>query len=120
MKARDISNPEPGLFRIRLVKGGPWVAARITHGPARDPVTGESLDRSPMWVGEIAGKPTGPAAPCPHAAGIFQIWERGEPITIAEYRHLCAVKDHADRYAPDMPEANPRRPIDLNLVRPVF
>lgn len=45
---REIGTPTPGLYRTRLVKGGPWVAARIWSEPPTDPVTGETLDRS--WV----------------------------------------------------------------------
>lgn len=26
---RRIDQPQPGLYRARLVKGGPWVAARM-------------------------------------------------------------------------------------------
>lgn len=109
---RAVDEPRPGFFRIRLVKGGPWVAARIEHRPSRDPLTGELLDRSPLWRVTIAGEEL-PASPDPLRAGVFRVWHSGQPISESEYRYLTARREHAIRYEPDLPEAAPRERIDL-------
>ena len=65
--ARDITTPEPGLFSLRLVKGGPPVAARIVR----------SLG---MLTAEINGAP----------ASVEEVWEAGSFVTEAEWRRLDA------------------------------
>jgi len=118
---RQVDQPEPGFFKIREVRGGPYVAARIYHEPARDPQTGEWLDRSPWWRAEINGRPCGNASPDPiKADGVMRIWTFGVRINKREYEHLLNVKNWAKRHRPDLPEANPRAQIDLNKMKPIF
>ena len=45
----------PGWYATRLGKGELEVGCLVTYGPAEDPVTGETLDRSPQLVVWIDG-----------------------------------------------------------------
>lgn len=109
-----------GYFVVRLVKGGPLVPARIVRLCHCTPVGGdeqrphdwtEDCDRFPGCVGEVAGEP----------ADASLIWEtRKAEIPAERYAHLMRVREWAIRHAPDLPEANPRQPIDLNKLRALF
>lgn len=103
---REIGTPTPGLYRTRLVKGGPWVAARIWHGPPLDPVTGEPLDRAPRLQCEIAGAEADPIEAWPRLHG---------PITATEWRDL-----RARARIEGTPESQPKRAVDLNVIAPLF
>jgi hypothetical protein len=114
---RQVGKPEPGFFKLRLVKGGPLVGARITHGPTIDPDTGETLDRSPFYAGEINGKPDPDPRPEPSDA-VWKIWEHGERIGEDEYRFLIADRAWVAQHEPHRPEANPTKPVDLATLNP--
>jgi hypothetical protein len=118
MTPRDISRPRPGLYKMRLVKGGPWCPARIQFAPSRDPLTNEPMDRSPLWSAEIAGALIADPAPCPVAAGVMRIWESGRHIDLAEYRYLQAQAEYDRQFAPAA--ADPRRPVDVRAIPPIF
>ena len=105
--------PEPGLYRLKLVRGGPWCGVRIWYGAPPDPdQPGALLDRSHRWQASINGNP------CP----IDQVWPwaAGRRIDQAEYRYLIALSQHAKAHAPELPEADPTKPIDHLRVRPPF
>ena len=104
----EIGTPQPGLFRIRLVRNGPWVAARILHEPDSDPVTGEEMDRSWLWSAEINGSLIAPPSPSPLHAGVFRIWGFGRSIENTEYLRLLGNQD------------TPDRPLDLHAKAPLF
>lgn len=105
---RVLSDPQPGFFAVRMVKGGPRVAARIVRSVATDPMTGETLDRSPVTWAEIAGKPV----------EVDRVWMFGEVIDEAEYRRLTAVAEWARYFSPDDPAAAPDQRID-HLSTPI-
>jgi hypothetical protein len=111
---RMIDNPEPGFFKVRLLKDGPWVAARIEYGPTKDPETGEPLDRSPMWTATIDGKPLADSpSPDPLKAGVFRIWHSGRRIEEEDYLLLLRHAEWAKQHSPNDPAANPTQRIDL-------
>lgn len=114
---RQVGRPEPGFFKLRLVKGGPLVGARITLGPTIDPETGEPLDRSPFFAGEINGKPDPDPRPEPSDA-VWRIWERGERIGEAEYRFLIEDRAWVAQHEPYRPEATPEKRVDLATLNP--
>lgn len=102
---RQVDRPEPGLWALRLAKGGVEVAARIfiAH-TTRDPISGDFIDRSPHLAAEINGKPADP----------YEVWtRRGRPIDDAEFRYLIDDREHARNHRPNDPEANPRKPVSL-------
>lgn len=96
--------PEAGHYRMRMRSGGVWVGVRIWHGQPNDPVTGEPMDRALRFQAEINGA----------YAEIDRVWPRcaGDPITEAEYRHLCATQQWAQQNAPESALADPRRKLD--------
>lgn len=101
----SVTQPTEGWYQMRLVAGGVKVGIRIFHGPPKDPVTGEELDRSWRWQAECNGEPI----------DIDRVWPSAgrEPITAAEYQYLTEMARWAARHAPESPAANPCRPIDL-------
>jgi hypothetical protein len=93
-----VDRPQAGFYKTKLVKGGPWVGVRIWWDYPIDPVTGETMDRSPVLKAETAGKPSDP----------YEIWTwcAGRPITETEYR--------------DMRPVEPEQAVDFNSSNPVF
>lgn len=104
--------PVAGFYRMRLIRNGPFVPVRIWYGPSFDPATGDWCDRSPMWRCCIGGK----------QESIWRAWPQcaGRPISEVEYRYMRASEDHASKFEPDMPQARPWEPINLQTMRPVF
>lgn len=96
--------PQPGFYRRRLVRGGPWVGVAIWLAQEIDPETGE-LVADERLVATVDGAPADPIAVWTYCAK--------NPIPEAEYRFLIAAARHAQAYEPEAPRANPRRPIDL-------
>lgn len=93
---------------MRLVKKGPLVAARIECNDGK-------------WVATINGEVQFPAHEDPVlAGGVLDIWHHAATITEAEYNYLITRKEWAEKHDPDSPAANPRRPIDLSILRPVY
>ena len=105
---RVMNKPEPGLWAIRLRKGGVEVAARIflcDHEPGHP---GNKLDQ-PFMDAEINGERVHPD----------RIWHtRGRPIDEAEYQYLLKVYEWARQHAPNDPAANPHQPVDW-LTAPI-
>lgn len=110
------SSPVAGFYRTKLVKGGPWVPVRIWYGPPLDPETGEELDRSPRWQALVNGE----EVDGPNEVEWVWVWCSNKGITEAEYRYMLAKKEHAEKFAPELPEASPREKIDLNKLPPLF
>ena len=109
---REIARPRPGFFRVRLIKGGPWVAARIFQPcPIEmEPEYWNVLDRSPSLEAEINGLP----------GRVMRIWLSGEEISAAEFHYLLDDAGWCERYAPAEPRANPERAVDVRETQPVF
>lgn len=108
----QIDQPEAGYYRTRQVRGGPWCAVRIWHGPPVDPHTGEELDRAPRWQATIDGR----------EADAMYLWPYcgGNRIDEAEYNYLMATSAYAKQHAPDHPAADPMKPIDHMHIKPPF
>jgi hypothetical protein len=74
--SRVLDQPQPGCFRLRLVRGGPFVGACIKHALG-------------FWSAEIDGQPCGAAHADPvQAAGVCRIWNNADSITAGEYALL--------------------------------
>lgn len=104
----------PGLYAVRMRKGAVEVACKVAYGPARDPLTGEVLDRSFMWSIWINKPSTAEPDYCSPAVRPYMLI--GRPINEGDYRHMLAVSDWARDYAPASPEANPRRPVEIAAI----
>lgn len=106
--SRRVDLPEQGFFRIRLVRGGPWVGAEIRC-------------ESGIWTGLIDGQPGETSDADPAAAQhVFRIWHSGEIIPEHEHAFLLSRAAWARLHAPDDPAANPNQPIRLDSLPPAF
>lgn len=81
---RRIDQPEPGTYRIRQVKGGPWLGAIIwrpclctINGPAQHHWT-STCDRYPPLQADIDG----------FEAEVERVWTYGRSIGRHEYDFL--------------------------------
>jgi hypothetical protein len=94
---RRIDQPEPGMFKLRLIRRGPWVAGRISHAMG-------------FWSASIGGEPCGARHPDPYQAdGVSRIWESATRISQAEYDALLRH-----------PSATPDLPINLGAEPPIL
>lgn len=110
---RHASQPEPGYWLVRLVKGGPRVPAaiRIVHTTREPGEESNRMDRSPFIAAFIAGDPV----------SIDDVWHRrGEPITEADYNFRVADVRWAQQHASDEPQTQPRKKIDLMQAKLPF
>jgi len=107
---RQMDVPQPGFFRLRLVRGGPWIPALI-YAPCPFDEDGWPVDpyRAPVGAQRwslralIGGRDDDP----------LRVWQYGQRCTAREYHKMVAAKTRAETYAPHEPEANPWHPIDL-------
>lgn len=74
-----------------------------------------------LWQAEINGAMVGPAVQNPlKSDALYRIWEHGRKITQAEYEHALTLKVWAEKNDPTHPAANPRKPIDLTEMNPLW
>lgn len=115
--------PQPGFYRTRLVRGGPWLPALIwapcpfnweDHHPPED--AGVATERRShglqVWTlyAHLNGRPVDPV----------EVWPRLDRITAREYHRMILAKARAQEYAPWEPEANPRHAVDLRRQPSLF
>jgi hypothetical protein len=100
--------PIVGCYLMRLVRHGVMVPVRIWFGPSFDPASGEWCDRSHRWRACIDGE----------QIDIWQAWPAcsGCPISAAEYAFRRCRSAHMRAHEPHMPEANPRRAVDHDML----
>lgn len=103
--------PQCGWFARRLVKGGILVPARIWIEGAIFDDAGDLVDQPELRC-EVNGR----------AADPFEQWHwlAGSPISEAEFNFMTKRAQWAAWYAPDLPEANPKRPVDWLRARPTI
>lgn len=101
--AADPIDSCPGFFKLRLVKGGAEIAARLFKIEERDEETGDLLS-DVRYFAEIDGESVDPLNP--------PRWP-WTPISEADYRYLIDDAAHCRKYKPDAPRANPYIPMNL-------
>lgn len=103
--------PHCGWFKRRLVKGGPFVPARIwTYQPTDD--EGDLVGDEVMQC-EVNGAYADPVE--------AWSWICGNPITEADFNYLTAALKWSAEHAPDEPMANVKQKIDwLKVPTPTF
>ena len=108
-----VDRPEPGFYKMRLVKKGPFVPIMIHWSIAKDPLTGEKLDRSAVLVAWIPGGRTRAA---------IEVWNSfaGRPIDRATFDAMISARKAALNGDTWRPEAEPGRAINLNELPPVL
>ena len=124
--------PEPGFYRMRLVKDGPWVPVKIwledgeretCHGcggsGAEPEQTVEGYTGRELVCSLCDGAGTILVSDQVFRAKVgdqerdpFKIWTFLWDITEEEYRYLLDRAHWAVAHAPSAPEANPTRPIN--------
>jgi hypothetical protein len=112
----QIDKPEPGTYRIKRVKGGVWTPVLIwrpclcTIGQDEHEWT-PACDRYPPLRALIDGW---------EDADPLKVWNYCRPIDRAEYEFLCADHSWARSNDPDSPQANPKQPVNLGKLPPIF
>ena len=111
-KPIDIDDPQEGLYRRRLVRGGPWVPACIwwEYGEV-DQESGHKMEDDVLHC-LVNGRRRDPYSEW--------LWLAKEPITEAEYDFLIDDAAHARAHRPDDPKAKPDAPIDLHKMDPIL
>lgn len=101
-------DPQPGYYRRKLAKGGPWVPVRIW------------IEQDIDDAGDLVVPPRVRCLLNGHEADAGEQWTWccAEPITRAEYAYLLDTGRWAAAHAPDEPLANPGARIDLLTVPP--
>lgn len=97
------ADPMPGFYKRRLVRGGPWVPARIWCVQDICPDTGELLSDEFLQA-ECNGEWADPDD--------VWTWLCANPISEQEFKYLTALAEHCARHEPGHPAANPRKAID--------
>jgi hypothetical protein len=93
-----IDRPEPGFYKTRLCKGGPFVGAKIALGRRL-----ASHNDVPVFDCVVAGEVCDPYETWP--------WLAGNPITREQYVFLEHKRLWAERSAPWEALAHPRKAI---------
>lgn len=101
------AEPQCGFYKRRLVKGGPWVPARIWREAETDYFTKEPTGKDILRC--TVGTKSCDAA---------QEWPRLAPYPVkqSDYEYMTATAEWAKVHAPNEPEANPAKPIDWNGI----
>ncbi len=109
--ARQLGRPEVGFWRLRLVKGGPLVAACIrwvktTYEPD-EPSNQMAGTRSPFLAAFVNDQPV----------DIERVWHsKGEVIDEQTYHFMCADAAWAVTYAPNEPAARPAERVNIRQL----
>lgn len=115
---RATAAPVPGLYAWRFKKDAVEVAAEIRHEPTADPdFPDNAMDRTALWSARISGQDDANASPEPSDT-VWSVYEHGRRIERAEFDWLVADRRWAAAHAPALPEANPKRPVDLRTLDP--
>lgn len=103
--ALDVTTPKAAFYKIKLSRDAVLRAVRIYHGPPRDPVTGEELDRSWRWQAELDDGAL---------IEFDRVWPQcgRDPIPEAEWRRCRARVEWARMHAPDSAYAERNRKRD--------
>jgi hypothetical protein len=99
--------PVPGFYEIRLVRKGPFVPARIVHEDG-------------LWSAVINGQESHKNADPYEVPMIHRIWPCERTITEDRYAYLNDLRVWAIANDPKHPAANPRTPIDLTELKPLW
>lgn len=97
--------PDPGFRVLRLVPRGPWVGAQITF----DEIDGYRVMRDGEWQGPSRDPWL---LPFMHQVAFARV------TTESDVKYRIGAKRWAEIYKPDAPEANAKKPIDLDKLIP--
>lgn len=104
--------PECGWFQRKLVRGGPFVGARIWLHQVVDPDTGELLEDE-RFLCVVDGQMRDAVDQWTYLAG--------NPVSEAQYRYLVSLSRYAKAHDPVEPLADPKKKIDrMTFPLPLF
>lgn len=107
-----------GWYRMRLVKGGPFVPALI-YKPC--PFVIPHPDTDPEeWCTETDSNWRLKAMIGLNPIDVDRVVFGGKRVTREEYLYRMDVRHWAMTHAPEAPEAHPKTPIDLSARPPLF
>lgn len=113
-----IDRPQPGHFKTRLVKRGPWVPALI-YRPC--PMVPPEIDIGPEdWCQPMDRYSPLEAMINGTPASVDRVWLGGPVIDAAEYAYLIADATWEVEHQPDGPKANPTVAMDLSRAPVLF
>jgi 5'-3' exonuclease len=98
-------DPQDGYFKTRLIRGGPWVPARIWRDQEKDFISGIPTGFDVVKC-EIDGKPRNPLREWMSIARM--------PISKEDFDHRVALGGWAKNHDKASSEANPGKVIDWN------
>ena len=113
--------PRSGFFKTRLVKDGPWLAAKIFPTPCHCTVNGGDDNEPHLWKitcdryphpklsAEVDGEISDPS----------RVWGYSNEIDRDEYQYLLQSSAWDKENDPDSPYANPDKPVDLHRMKPI-
>lgn len=117
----QLMDPEPGYFKLRRVRGGPWVPAIIWRPcPLIMPEPLEATPAPEEWCCPTERSRVLRARIGDQEASPDDVWASGRRISPKEYALRLAVRTWALTYAPAQPEANERQPVDLKTLPSLF
>jgi len=115
MSSRLVSDPSPGWYKMRAVKNGPWLPARLdrdcycTAGGGDDQAKHDwqegACDRYPHLQGVLDGRPV----------AVHVIWTSARKITQDEHQYITEALAH-DR-ATGQQSANADQPVALDEIQ---
>lgn len=105
---RRVDEPEPGFYRSKLVRGGPWVGVSVERDDVGDwHVTVDGIERErsrdPWTIPWLRDR-----------------YHYADRIKEAEHAYLVATSAWAREHNPDHPAANPRQPIRPTTLKSLF
>lgn len=109
---------QPGFYRFRKARNGPWVAAEITvaNGRIRVAENGDAptLEVTQEHFAEVVTEQISEGAAFNHP--LLRVVWFGDPISEREHAYLVRRYRWARAHAPDHPDAQQGRPIDLGQL----
>jgi hypothetical protein len=109
---RDIAAPRPGWFKMRLVKGGPWLPARIDQ----DCYCTVGCEEAHQWTSACDRHPHLRAVLDGREVTLERVWTSGREISEGEHSYLVQAlaydRAHGER------SARADQPIDLDTINP--
>lgn len=103
-------DPQPGWYRRRLVKGGPWVPAQIWIEQVLDADTGELTEPETTRC-KVNGE---------EVDAIREwLWLAKNPISQGEFDRMTDEIERAGRMDPLNPILQPERPADVTARAPL-
>lgn len=105
VEPRRSDQPVSGHYLMRLVRGGPFVAAEIRCDDGQ-------------WTCMVDGNWSGPSADPWLLPDLEKVHWFGRATTEAEAKFKIGLRRWAEIHAPSHPAANPNKPINLDTLKP--